>query len=48
MNPAGRAVCRRLLLHMLGHERKPADLLARYAKMLGRDPATLSLPKPLK
>lgn len=48
MNPAGRAVCRRLLLHMLGHERKPADLLARYAKMLGRDPATLSLPNPIK
>lgn len=44
MNPGGRAVCRRLLLHMLGHEKKPADLLARYARMLGRDPATVTLP----
>lgn len=44
MNPAGRAVCRRLLLHMLGHEKKPGDLLARYAKMLNQDPVTVTLP----
>ena len=44
MNPGGRAVCRRLLLHMLGHEKKPADLLARYARMLGQDLASVKLP----
>ena len=44
MNPGGRAVCRRLLLHMLGCEKKPTDLLARYAKMLGQDPAKVTLP----
>ena len=44
MNPGGRAVCRRLLLHMLGHEKKPKDLLARYARMLGRDPVSVRLP----
>lgn len=48
MNPSGRAVCRRLLLHMLGLEKKPADLLTRYATMLGRDPATVTLPSPIK
>ena len=44
MNPGGRAVCRALLLHMLGYEKKPTDLLARYAKMLGQDPAKVTLP----
>ena len=44
INPGGRAVCRRLLLHMLGHEKKPTDLLARYAKTLGRDPVSVRLP----
>ncbi|MGE0702454.1 MAG: DNA sulfur modification protein DndB [Vicinamibacterales bacterium] len=48
MNPAGRAVCRRLLLHMLGYEKKPTDLLARYAKMLGRDAASVTLPPLIK
>ena len=44
MNPAGRAVCRRLLLHILGYEKKPTDLLARYAKILGKDQTQVILP----
>ena len=44
MNPGGRAVCRGLLLHMLGYEKKPTDLRARYAKILGQEPAKVTLP----
>ena len=44
MNPGSRALCRSLLLHMLGHEKKQADLRARYAKMLGQDLASVKLP----
>lgn len=44
MNPAGRALCRRLLLHMLGHESRPTDLRDRYAKQLGLPKSKVKLP----
>lgn len=44
MYPAGRAICRRLLLHMLGMESRPDDLKARYAKLLEKDVTKVKLP----
>lgn len=44
MRPGGRTICRRLLMHMLGREPREADLLRRYAKLLGRDESAVSLP----
>ncbi len=44
MSPSGRSICRRLLLHMLGAEHKPADLRARYAKLLGKETQAVQLP----
>lgn len=35
LNPKERPLCRRLLLHMLGHEKNPTDLQKRYANLLG-------------
>jgi DNA sulfur modification protein DndB len=48
MNPSGRAMCRRLLLYMLGHEKNAADLHGKYAKFLGREGPTVKLPALLK
>ncbi len=48
MNPSGRAICRRLLLYMLGHEKNTTDLQNRYAKLLGVEPSTVKLPAQLK
>lgn len=47
MNPGGRAICRRLLMYMLGHERNPRDLRDRYAKQLGLSKSKVKLPKPI-
>jgi len=39
-----RPICRRLLLYMLKFESDPQDLAERYAKLMGVDPARVSLP----
>ncbi len=44
VNTTGRVVCRRLLLHMLGLERKPEELRRRYAKMRGQEGRQVELP----
>jgi DNA sulfur modification protein DndB len=44
MRAGGRAVCRRLLLHMLKLEKRPDDLKRKYAEVLGVDEAQVSLP----
>ena len=48
VNTAGRVVCRRLLLHMLGLERKPEELHKKYAKMLGQEGGQVELPSMAK
>ena len=45
MNPKKRVLCRRLLLHMLGKERKTSDLRAKYAAQLGVEPDECQLPE---
>jgi DNA sulfur modification protein DndB len=44
MRAGGRAVCRRLLLHMLDREPRPQDLQKRFAKWLGRSEDEVTLP----
>jgi DNA sulfur modification protein DndB len=44
MNPSGRPLCRRLLLHMLGFEPRPKQLQATYAKFLGMQGEEVKLP----
>jgi len=48
MNPSGRAMCKRLLLYMLGYEKNTSDLRGRYARVLGGDSASVKLPTPVK
>jgi DNA sulfur modification protein DndB len=44
MNPGGRALCRRLLMHMLGYEKDAKDLQNRYARHLGLPNRRAKLP----
>ena len=45
MTPAGRTLCRRLLLYMLGHEKNATDLQIKYARVLGVATDQAKLPK---
>ena len=48
MRAGGRAVCKRLLLHMLKLEKRPEELKRRYAEVLGVAEAQVSLPEYVK
>jgi len=45
MTPAGRTLCRRLLLYVLGQEKNVTDLQVKYAKVLGIATDQAKLPK---
>lgn len=45
MNPSGRPLCRRLLLHMLGLENNPDDLARKYARLLDIPVDEVNLPE---
>lgn len=47
MSTGGRALCRRLLLYMLGQEKHPEALRKRYAEVLGEDLTKVKLPVPV-